>query len=76
MTGTADTEATEFQQIYGLEVIVIPPHKKMIRIDQVDSVYLTTNEKFNSIVTEVQKIHNTKQPVLIGTTSIEAAEHL
>ena len=76
MTGTADTEATEFQQIYGLEVVVIPPHKKMIRKDHVDSVYLTTNEKFNSIVTEVQKIHNTKQPVLIGTTSIEASEHL
>ena len=76
MTGTADTEATEFQQIYGLEVVVIPPHKKMIRKDHVDSVYLTTNEKFNSIVTEVQKIHNTNQPVLIGTTSIEASEHL
>jgi preprotein translocase subunit SecA len=76
MTGTADTESVEFQQIYNLEVVVIPPHKKMIRKDQVDLVYLTAKEKFSSIVEEIKNINDTQQPILIGTTSIESSEHL
>ena len=76
MTGTADTESVEFQQIYNLEVIVVPTHKKMIRKDHVDLVYLTVKEKFNAIVLQAKEIHSNKQPILIGTTSIEASEHL
>jgi len=76
MTGTADTESVEFQQTYNLEVVVIPPHKKMIRKDQVDLVYLTAKEKFSAIVEETKVINNTQQPILIGTTSIESSEYL
>ena len=76
MTGTADTEATEFQQIYGLEVIVIPPHKKMIRKDHVDLVFLTVKDKYEAIIKDIINIHNTKQPVLVGTTSIESSEYI
>ena len=76
MTGTADTEATEFQQIYNLEVIVIPPHRKMIRKDHVDLIYLTAKEKFTAIIHEVKRIHENQQPVLVGTTSIEASEYI
>jgi preprotein translocase subunit SecA len=76
MTGTADTESVEFQQTYNLEVVVIPPHKKMIRKDQVDLVYLTAKEKFSAIVEEIKIINNTQQPILIGTTSIESSEYL
>ncbi len=76
MTGTADTEAPEFQQIYNLEVIVIPPHKKMIRKDHVDLIYLTANEKYHAIINEVKRIHETNQPVLVGTTSIESSEYI
>ena len=76
MTGTADTEATEFQQIYGLEVIVIPSHKKMIRKDHVDLVFLTVKEKYEAIIKNIISIHNTGQPVLVGTTSIESSEYI
>jgi preprotein translocase subunit SecA len=76
MTGTADTEATEFQQIYNLEVIVIPPHRKMIRKDHVDLIYLTAKEKFTAIIHEIKRIHESQQPVLVGTTSIEASEYI
>ncbi len=76
MTGTADTEAYEFQQIYGLEVIVIPTHKEMIRDDQPDFVYMSAEEKFTAIVEDIKKTHETLQPILVGTTSIEASEHL
>ena len=76
MTGTADTEATEFQQIYGLEVIVIPSHKKMIRKDHVDLVFLTVKEKYEVIIKDIINIHNTGQPVLVGTTSIESSEYI
>ena len=76
MTGTADTEATEFQQIYGLEVIVIPSHKKMIRKDHVDLVFLTVKEKYDAIIKDIISIHNTGQPVLVGTTSIESSEYI
>ena len=76
MTGTADTEATEFQQIYSLEVIVIPSHKKMIRKDHVDLVFLTVKDKYEAIVKDIINIHDTKQPVLVGTTSIESSEYI
>ena len=74
MTGTADTEAEEFQQIYNLEVVQIPPHKKMIRDDKVDLVFLTQKEKLNHIINEIKKIHATGQPILVGTTSVESSE--
>jgi preprotein translocase subunit SecA len=76
MTGTADTEAYEFQQIYGLEVIVIPTHKTMVRDDQPDFVYMSAEEKFTAIVDDIKKTHATGQPILVGTASIEASEHL
>ena len=76
MTGTADTEAQEFQEIYKLEVIVIPPHKKMIRKDFGDLVYLTIIEKYNAIIEDVRECQKNKQPVLIGTASIESSEFL
>ena len=76
MTGTADTEAYEFQQIYGLEVVVIPTHKPMIRTDYGDVVYLTQREKFKAIVDEIKECHSREQPVLVGTTSIESSEFL
>ena len=76
MTGTADTEAQEFQEIYNLEVIVIPPHKKMIRLDHADLVYLTAEEKYSAIIEDVKNCQLNKQPVLIGTSSIESSEYL
>jgi len=76
MTGTADTEAVEFQQIYNLEVVVIPTHMQMIRKDNVDLVYLTVKEKYDAIIEQIRTVHKTKQPVLIGTTSIEFSEFL
>ncbi len=74
MTGTADTEAFEFQQIYGLEVVVIPPNKDTQRKDMGDLVYLTTAEKFAAIVEDIRDCHQRGQPVLVGTTSIENSE--
>ena len=76
MTGTADTEALEFQQIYNLEVVVLPTHMKMIRNDHVDLIYLTSDEKYNAILESIIGIHQKEQPVLVGTTSIEASEYL
>jgi preprotein translocase subunit SecA len=76
MTGTADTEAFEFQSIYGLEVVVIPTHKPMIRDDQPDLVYLTEKDKFEAIVEDIVDCSERGQPVLVGTTSIEASELL
>ncbi len=76
MTGTADTEAYEFQQIYGLEVVVIPTHKPMIREDLPDLVFLTQREKYAAIIEDIKERHARGQPVLVGTTSIEASEHL
>jgi preprotein translocase subunit SecA len=76
MTGTADTEAFEFQQIYGLEVVVIPTNKAMIRDDQPDLVYLTEKDKFEAIVEDIVDCKGRGQPVLVGTTSIEASELL
>ena len=76
MTGTADTEAFEFQSIYGLEVVVIPTHKPMIRDDQPDLVYLTEKDKFDAIIEDIVDCSERGQPVLVGTTSIEASELL
>jgi preprotein translocase subunit SecA len=76
MTGTADTEAPEFLQIYGLEVVVIPTHKPMIRIDAPDFVYLTQADKFKAIIEDIRDCVERKQPVLVGTTSIETSEYL
>lgn len=74
MTGTADTEAFEFQSIYGLEVVVIPTHKPMIRDDMGDLVYLTMKEKYDAIISDVKNCVKRNQPVLIGTASIESSE--
>ena len=76
MTGTADTEAYEFQEIYGLEVVVVPTHKPMVRDDRGDLVYLTAKEKFDAIIDDIQDCVERKQPVLVGTTSIETSEYL
>ncbi len=76
MTGTADTEAFEFQQIYGLEVVVIPTHKPMIRDDRADLVYLTQKDKFDAILEDMRDCQERGQPVLVGTTSIETSEYL
>ncbi len=76
MTGTADTEAFEFQQIYGLEVVVIPTHKPMIRDDAPDLVYLTQKDKFDAIIEDISDCRERGQPVLVGTTSIETSEFL
>ena len=74
MTGTADTEAFEFQSIYGLEVVVIPTHKDMIRDDMGDLVYLTLDEKYDAIINDIKDCEKRGQPVLVGTTSIESSE--
>jgi preprotein translocase subunit SecA len=76
MTGTADTEAFEFQQIYGLEVVVIPPNRPMIRDDMQDLVYLTQKEKFDAIIKEIHYCRERQQPVLVGTASVETSEYL
>jgi preprotein translocase subunit SecA len=76
MTGTADTEAYEFQQIYGLEVVVIPTHKEMIRKDNPDLVYLTPADKFKAIIEDIKDCRARGQPVLVGTTSVETSEYL
>src|SRR3972149_6871521 len=76
MTGTADTEAYEFQQIYGLEVVVIPTHMTMIRADYTDTVFLKGKEKFMAIIADIKDCRDRNQPVLVGTTSIEVSEYL
>ena len=76
MTGTADTESQEFQEIYDLEVIIIPTNKKMIRNDFGDLVYLTMKEKFDAIIEDVKECNSKQQPVLIGTASIDSSEYL
>ncbi len=74
MTGTADTEAYEFQEIYGLETVVIPPNKPTIRKDELDLIYKTTPEKYNAVTADIRDCHERGQPVLVGTTSIENSE--
>ncbi|MEP3345102.1 MAG: preprotein translocase subunit SecA [Litoreibacter sp.] len=76
MTGTAATEAEEFQEIYGLGVVEMPTNKPIARIDEHDAIYRTAKEKFEAIVEEIKKAHETGQPVLVGTTSIEKSEFL
>jgi preprotein translocase subunit SecA len=76
MTGTADTEAYEFQQIYGLEVVVIPTHKPMIRKDNQDVIFLKQNYKFEAVIEDIKDCNTRGQPVLVGTTSIETSELL
>ncbi|MBD5553326.1 MAG: preprotein translocase subunit SecA [Desulfovibrio sp.] len=76
MTGTADTEAVEFNQIYNLEVTTIPPNKPMIRKDYPDLIYQTRQEKFDAIVAAIAELHKKEQPVLVGTISIETSEML
>ncbi len=76
MTGTADTEAFEFQSIYGLEVIVIPPNRPTVRKDSSDQVFLNRNGKFNAVLADIQDCHARGQPALVGTTSIETSELL
>ncbi|MBE2263744.1 MAG: preprotein translocase subunit SecA [Burkholderiaceae bacterium] len=74
MTGTADTEAYEFQEIYGLETVVIPPNRPSRRDDQLDRVYKTTREKYEAAIQDIRECHERGQPVLVGTTSIENSE--
>ena len=76
MTGTADTEAFEFNQIYGLDVVVIPTHKPMVRDDQNDLIYLTLQEKYDAIVEDIETRTKAGQPILVGTASIESSELL
>ena len=76
MTGTADTEAVEFQQIYNLQVAVIPTNREMIRIDHHDSIYKTEEEKFDAVIEEIKDCHERGQPVLVGTVSIEKSERV
>ena len=74
MTGTADTEAYEFQEIYGLETVVIPPNRPSKRDDQLDRIYKTTKEKYDAAIQDIRECHERGQPVLVGTTSIENSE--
>ena len=76
MTGTADTEAYEFQEIYGLETVVIPPNKPNQRLDRQDQVYKTANEKYAAMLKDIKECYERGQPVLVGTTSIENSELL
>ncbi|MGL4188672.1 MAG: preprotein translocase subunit SecA [Sphaerotilus sulfidivorans] len=76
MTGTADTEAYEFQEIYGLETVVIPPNRAMIRKDELDLVYKTDKEKYDAVVADIRDCFERGQPVLVGTTSIENSEQV
>ena len=76
MTGTADTEAYEFQSIYGLEVMVVPTHRPMVRDDMGDLIFLTPAEKYEAIVEDIKDCFERKQPVLVGTTSIENSEQI
>jgi preprotein translocase subunit SecA len=76
MTGTASTEAEEFSEIYGLGVVEVPTNRPIARIDEHDAIYRTAEEKYAAIVEEIQKSHETGQPVLVGTTSIEKSEYL
>ncbi|MDN3988783.1 preprotein translocase subunit SecA [Zwartia vadi] len=76
MTGTADTEAYEFQEIYGLETVIVPTNRPMIRADQNDQIFKTATEKFNAILADIRDCQERGQPVLVGTTSIENSELL
>ena len=76
MTGTAATEAEELMEIYNLEVVTIPTHKNMIRSDENDEVYRTASEKWDAVIKEIAEANQKRQPILVGTTSIEKSEML
>ena len=76
MTGTADTEAAEFKKIYNLDVVVVPTHKPMIRVDHPDVIYKTKREKYEAVLEEIEALHAAGRPVLVGTISIEVSEQL
>jgi len=76
MTGTAETEAAEFEKIYKLEIVVIPTNKPLLRVENADVVYRTEKEKFNAAAEDIAQLHEKKQPVLVGTVSIEKSERL
>ncbi len=76
MTGTAETEAAEFEKIYKLEIVVVPTNKPMLRVENSDVVFRTTKEKYKAVADEIAELHEKKQPVLVGTTSIEKSELL
>ena len=76
MTGTADTEAFEFQQIYGLEVVVIPTNVPTVQEDSSDCIYMTQEEKYEAIIEEIKRVHATEQPILVGTASIDSSEQI
>lgn len=76
MTGTADTEAVEFKQIYNLDVVIIPPNRAMVRSDESDCVYRSKREKYQAVVDDIREINKTGQPILVGTISIEQSEAL
>ena len=76
MTGTADTEAAEFKKIYDLDVVIIPTHQKMIRVDYADAIYKTKTAKYRAVLNEIKELHTKGQPVLVGTISIDVSEHI
>ena len=76
MTGTADTEAAEFKEIYGMDVVVLPTNQEMVRNDMNDVVYVNEEDKFNALVNEIKEIHKKTAPILVGTASIESSEKL
>jgi preprotein translocase subunit SecA len=76
MTGTAETEAAEFQKIYNLDVVVIPTNRAIMRIENPDVVYRTEDEKFRNAAKEIKELHEKGQPVLVGTISVEKSERL
>jgi len=76
MTGTADTEAEEFQKIYDLEVVIVPTNQPMVRDDKADLIYRDTKDKFEAILEDIMSTHQSGQPILVGTTSIEKSEHI
>ena len=76
MTGTADTEAPEFKKIYNLDVVIIPPNEKMVRIDFPDSIYKNIQAKYKAVIREIKELHKKGQPVLVGTISIDVSEKI
>src|SRR5258708_9681051 len=76
MTGTALTEAEEFHKIYGLDVVIIPTHRPMVRTDSSDVIYKTEQSKFEAVINEIVEMNKVKRPVLVGTVSVEKSERL
>ena len=76
MTGTADTEAAEFKEIYGMNVVVIPTNQKMVRNDANDVVYVNEEDKYQALIKEIKEINKKSAPILVGTASIESSEEL